>query len=379
MINDCLIMAGGSGIRLWPASSSRKPKQFLPAEKGGTESFFSLSLERALWIVSETDGRVIVIAGKAHMPFVITACSKLSTAAKKRLVLIPEPDAKNTAPAIACAIAYTGKTGGWNRTMLVLTSDHIIRPLDVFLKDSNTAARYAEQNKLVVFGISPSGPETGYGYIETAEKLAGDVYGAAAFREKPDRKTAEQFLASKKYFWNSGMFVFRCDFLVEEYRRLAADVFRSFEKLKAPDKKSYTKIKGLCVLDAWAGLKKAYSQAKVISFDYAIAEKCTQTVMIRAGFDWIDVGSWDDYAGLLSGDSPLGGNIGADVYTAEGDGCFVDSDIPVALAGVEDLIVVIRSGKDGSPPTALITQKGKTQLVRDIIEKIKSSDRTDIL
>jgi mannose-1-phosphate guanylyltransferase/mannose-1-phosphate guanylyltransferase/mannose-6-phosphate isomerase len=374
-------MAGGSGLRLWPASSSRKPKQFLPAAKDGTESFFSLSLERALQVIPENDGRVIVITGKTHMPFVITACSKLSTAEKKRIVLIPEPEAKSTAPAIACAIAYAGKTGGWNRTMLVLTSDHIIKPLDVFLKNSNTAARYAEQNKLVVFGISPSSPETGYGYIETAEKLAGDVYGAAAFREKPDRKTAEQFLASKKYFWNSGMFAFRCDFLADEYRRLAADVFRSFEKLKAPDKNSYTKTKGLYVLDAWTGLKKAYKQSTVISFDYAIAEKSTQTVMIRAGFDWIDIGSWDDYAGLLSGNSPVssGGNTVADVYTAGTDGCFVDSDIPVALAGVEDLIVVIRSGKEGSPPAALITKRGKTQLVRDIVEKIKQSDKTDIL
>jgi len=379
MINDCLIMAGGSGTRLWPVSSSKKPKQFLPVEKGGTESFFSLSLERALRVVSGNDGRVIVVTGKTHLPFVITACSKLSAVEKKRLVLIPEPEAKNTAPAIACAIAYAGKTGGWDRTMLVLTSDHIIKPFDVFLKDSSAAAQYAEQNKLVVFGISPSGPETGYGYIEAEEKLTGDVYTAAAFREKPDRETAEHFFASKKHFWNSGMFAFRCDFLAEEYRRLAADVFHSFEKIKAPDKKSYTKKKGLRVLDAWAGLKKAYKQAKSISFDYAIAEKCRQTVMIRAGFDWIDIGSWDDYARLLSGSPSANNDTGADVYAAGADGCFVDSDIPVALAGVDDLIVVIRSGKDGSAPAALIIKKGKTQLVRDIVEKIKQSGRKDIL
>jgi len=380
MINDCLIMAGGSGTRLWPASSSRKPKQFLSAAKDGKENFFSLSLERALRVVPESDGRVIVITGKTQLPFAVNACSGLSADEKKRLVLIPEPDAKNTAPAIACAIAYAGKTGGWNRTMLVLTSDHIIKPIDVFLKDVKSAAQYAEQKKLVIFGISPSGPETGYGYIETESRLAGEVYAVASFHEKPDRETAGQFFASKKYFWNSGMFAFRCDFLAEEYRRLAEDVSGSFEKLKAPDKKSYTKTKGLCVLDAWAGLKKAYKQVKSISFDYAIAEKCVRTVMIRAGFDWIDIGSWDDYARLLSGGSSISSaNTGADVYTAGTDACFVDSDIPVALAGVEDLIVVIRSGKDGSPSAALITKKGKTQLVRDVVEKIKQSDGKDIL
>jgi len=378
MINDCLIMAGGSGTRLWPASSSGKPKQFLPAAKDGTESFFSLSLERALRVVAEDDGRVIVITGKKHLPFVVTACSALGAAEKKRVVLIPEPEAKNTAPAIACTIAYAGKTGGQNRTMLVLTSDHIIKPLEVFLKDVGIAAQFAARDRLVVFGISPSGPETGYGYIETAEKLAGDVYAAAAFREKPDRETAERFFASKKYFWNSGMFAFRCEFLAEEYRRLAADVYSPFENLPSPDKNSYTETNGLCVLDSWAGLDKAYNQARSISFDYAIAEKCAQTVAIRAAFDWIDVGSWDDYARLLSNNSSAD-NTGGELYTAGTDGCFVDSDIPVALAGVEDLIVVIRSGEDGSPPVALITHKGKTQLVRDIVEKIKQAGRTEIL
>ena len=373
MINDCLIMAGGSGIRLWPASSSRKPKQFLSAAKGGKESFFSLSLERAFNVVSESDGRVIVVTGKTHMPFVIAACSKLKAAEKKRLVLIPEPEAKNTAPAIACALAYAGKTCGFNRTMLVLTSDHIIKPLDVFINDSNLAAQFAEQNKLVIFGIPPSAPETGFGYIEAADKMTENVYNVAAFHEKPNKETAEQFLASKKYFWNSGMFVFRCDFLAEEYRRLETEVISPFENLKNPDKNSYTKTKDICVLNKWAGLDKAYKQTKRISFDYAIAEKCAQTVMIRAAFDWIDIGSWDDYARLLSENSC------ENVYAAETEGCFVDSDIPVALAGVENIIVVIRSGKDGSPPSALITQKGKTQLVRDIVDKISQSDKKDIL
>jgi len=379
MINDCLIMAGGAGTRLWPVSNSRKPKQFLPAANGSTKSFFSLSLDRAFRIVAESDGKVIVIVGKPHLPFVITACSELSAVEKKRLVIIPEPEAKNTAPAIACAIEYAGKTGGWNRTMLVLTSDHIIKPLDVFLSDINFAAQYAEQNKLVVFGISPTGPETGFGYIEVADKLSGNAYLVTAFREKPNKETAEHFLASKNYFWNSGMFAFRCDFLAEEYRRLSSEVISPFENLNHPDKNSYTKIKDLCILDHWTGLDKAYNQAKRISFDYAITEKCTQNVMLRASFDWIDIGSWDDYARLLTGTSSANNDSSKDVYTAETIGCFIDSDIPVALAGVENLIVVIRSGKDGSPPSALITQKGKSQLVRDIVEKIKQSDRKDIL
>jgi mannose-1-phosphate guanylyltransferase/mannose-1-phosphate guanylyltransferase/mannose-6-phosphate isomerase len=372
-------MAGGSGTRLWPASNSRKPKQFLPAAISGTETFFSLSLERALRVTEENDGRVIVITGKTHLPFVITACSILSADKKKRLVLIPEPEAKNTAAAIACAITYAGKTGGFNRTMLVLTSDHVIKQLDVFIKDANTAAQFAAREKLAVFGISPSKPETGYGYIETAKRITEDVFTVAAFHEKPDQKKAEQYFASEKYFWNSGMFAFRCDFMAEEYRRIAADVGGPFEKLNAPDEKSYSKTEGLRVLDAWEDIGYAYNQAKRISFDYAIAEKCAQNVMIKAAFDWIDAGSWDDYAGLLSGNLAANTGTKKEIFAADASGCFIDSDISVALAGVEDLIIVIRSGKDGSPAAALITKKGKTQLVRDIVEKIKQAGKMEYL
>jgi mannose-1-phosphate guanylyltransferase/mannose-1-phosphate guanylyltransferase/mannose-6-phosphate isomerase len=367
-------MAGGSGTRLWPASSYRKPKQFLPVVKGGSETFFSLSLERAFQVIDKNSGRVIVIAGESHLPLVITACSVLSAAQKKRLVLIPEPQAKNTAPAIACAVAYSRKTGSGNNNMLVLTSDHIIKPLEVFTKDAANAAQFAARDRLVIFGISPSRPETGYGYIKTAQKLDEGIYAVAEFQEKPDLKTAKKLAASKRFFWNSGMFAFNNEFLAGEFQRLAADVFRPFERLRAPDEKSYVKIKGLRILNNWTGLDKAYHQTKNISFDYAITVKCAQTVMIHAAFDWIDVGSWDEYAQLLSGGS------GDEVYTAGNcGGCFVDSDIPVALAGVDDLIVVIRTGKDGLPCAALIAKKGETQRVRDIVAQIKQAGKTEIL
>ena len=380
MLNYCLIMAGGSGTRLWPASSSAKPKQFLPATKGKTETFFSLSLERAFQVIEKDSGMVIVIAGKSHLPFVITACSSLSAAEKKRLVLIPEPQAKNTAPAIACAIAYSCKTGGGNNNMLALTCDHLIRPPEVFMQNVAAAAAFAGQSRLVVFGIPPARPETGYGYIETARKLDEGIYAVSQFREKPDLKTAKKLAASKRYFWNSGMFVFNCEFLAEEFHRLADDVTGPFNRLRPPAEKSYSKTKGLRILTGWAGLDKAYSQTKNISFDYAIAERCSRTVMVRAAFDWVDVGSWDEYARLLCDDSAGNGVTGTETYAAGNcGGCFVDSDIPVALAGVEDLIVVIRSGKDGSPQAALIAKKGETQRVRDIVEQIKKAGRTEII
>ena len=367
MFDDCLIMAGGSGTRLWPASSSRLPKQFLPAF--GKKSFFSMAVERAL-ALTKNNGKVIIIAGKSHIPHVIADTAKLSAGKKKRLIVIGEPAAKNTAPAVACAVSYSLLSGD-GRNMLVLTSDHIIKPLEVFKADATLAASAAAKGKLVVFGISPSRPETGYGYIETGKAAAG-MSDVTAFHEKPDPQTAKKYAASKRFFWNSGMFAFSVEFMAEQFHNLAPDVILPFAKLKAPKPDSVIDLNGVQVLDSWPGLDAAYRKTKSISFDYAIAEKCPHTAMVRTNFDWIDIGNWEEYVKICE-------NNKSQVFSASGDTCFVDSDIPVALAGVEDLIVVIRSGKDGGPPTALITRKGQTQKVREVVDRIKEAGRMDLL
>ena len=368
MFDDCLIMAGGSGTRLWPASSSGLPKQFLPAS--GKASFFSMAVERALALTG-TNGRVVVIAGKSHIPHVIADVAGLSAGKKKRLLVIGEPAAKNTAPAVACAVSRSLLDGG-QRNMLVLTSDHIIKPLDAFKADAAVAASHASNGKLVVFGIRPGRPETGYGYIEIGGGKAAPAHKVTAFHEKPDLQTARKYAASRRFFWNSGMFAFSAEFMAERFRSLAPDVFLPFEKLKAPDPDSCTVLNGVRVLDSWPGLENAYRKTKSISFDYAIAEKCPDTVMVSTGFDWIDIGNWEEYARICDGNR-------SQVFGVSGETCYVDSDIPVALAGVEDLIVVIRSGKDGTPAKALVTRKGQTQKVREVVEQIKKAGRLDLL
>jgi mannose-1-phosphate guanylyltransferase/mannose-1-phosphate guanylyltransferase/mannose-6-phosphate isomerase len=385
-------MAGGSGSRLWPVSNSRRPKQFLSIsnskDEGGGVSFFSSAVERALSIIDRTDGRVIIVAGKSHVEQIAAACAAFRPEERKLLILIPEPAAKNTAPAIACAVLYADWVSGVERNMLVLTSDHIIQPMETFRTDAAAAADFAQQDKLVVFGIPPDKPETGYGYIEITKRLSvppeleefhrihrlsePEVYTVASFREKPDRKTAEKFVAARRFFWNSGMFAFSSRFMLSEFRRQAPEVIRPFERLRAPDEGCYQTYKGLRILGEWPELKEAYTAVKNISFDYAVTEKCTQTVMVKAGFDWIDVGNWDEYARLL-------GNTGSEIYQSGSESCFVDSDIPVALAGVQDLIVAVRSGRDGGPPTVLIVKKGETQRVREIVEQIRAAGKTELL
>ena len=366
MFDDCLIMAGGSGTRLWPASSSRLPKQFLPAS--GRKSFFSLAVERALALTG-SNGRVIIITGKSHIPHVIADAAKLKNDEKERLIVIGEPAAKNTAPAAACAVVYS-LLGGGSRNMIALTSDHIIKPLKVFKADAALAAASAKKGKLAVFGIPPARPETGYGYIETGKAEKG-VFNVAAFHEKPDAQTAKKYAANRRFFWNSGMFAFSTGFMAEQLRRLAPDVILPFEKLKAPKPESYVTEENIRILNAWSGLDGAYRKTQSISIDYAVTEKCPNIVMVRANFEWIDIGNWEEYVKICGNKS--------NVYSVSAETCHVDSDIPVALAGVEDLIVVIRSGKNGAPAAALVTRKGQTEKVRKIVDQIRKEGRTELL
>lgn len=387
VFNDCIVMAGGAGTRLWPASTSKRPKQFLSVPPD--RSFFAAAVERALMVIENAeDSRIIIIAGKNHVPAIVDACAVFSPAQKKQLVLIPEPEAKNTAPAIACSLIYTNwVNGGLDRKILVLSSDHLIEPPDIFRADATAAAAFAQQDKLAVFGITPVSPHTGYGYIETSDLLSippkegtrkashyeSEVRRALSFREKPDRKKAEGFIKAGNFYWNSGMFAFSSKFMLEEFRTTAPEVINPFFKLRAPDERSYMTRKGLRILEKWEDLEIAYKKALKISFDYAIAEKCRQTVMVKAAFQWIDVGSWDEYIKLLHE------KTNAEVYRCASESSFVDSDIPVALVNAEDLIVVIRCGKNGGPPAALIARKGETQKIREIVEQIKAAGRTELL
>jgi mannose-1-phosphate guanylyltransferase/mannose-6-phosphate isomerase len=398
MFDDCIIMAGGSGTRLWPLSNSRRPKQFLPiSPDDASRTFFSAALERALALTegapSHTPGRVLIIAGKAHVPHIVSACAALSAAARERTLLMVEPEARNTAPAIACGALFgelEGRDPG--RAVMVLTSDHIIAPLELFRRDAEAAAVLARQGKLTVFGIRPGRPETGYGYIEAGEALLlpenvppgeslppgearpaakAEAFAVSSFREKPSRPRAEEYIASGRFYWNSGMFAFTSAFILEEFRRHAPEVLSPLEKLRPPGLPACRFEQGLKILDNWPGFAEAYGETQAISFDYAIAEKCAAAALVRANFSWTDVGSWDEYAALIKATD-------SEIYSAGAGNCFVDSAVPVALCGVDDLVVVIRPGSNGAP-LALIAKKGETQRIKEIVEQIKTSGRGELL
>uniref|UniRef100_A0A7V3PUF5 mannose-1-phosphate guanylyltransferase n=1 Tax=candidate division WOR-3 bacterium TaxID=2052148 RepID=A0A7V3PUF5_UNCW3 len=270
-----VILCGGKGERFWPKSRQALPKQFV-------KLFENRSLLQA------TSARIGKLCPLKQQFFV--APERFAELLKKELRvktnnLILEPKGKNTAPAIGLAAALLFIENP-SAIMVVLPADHFIKPENEFLKAVRLAVKVARQGYLVTFGIVPSRPDTGYGYIETGEQLIIDnslsAYKVKAFKEKPDRPMAEEYLKSGRFLWNSGMFVWRVDVILEAFARFMPDFHQRLMKLVHLKTKNERKTH----------IRRIYNQVESISIDYAIMEKAENVAVIRAGFDWDDVGSW---------------------------------------------------------------------------------------
>lgn len=357
MVENVFILAGGSGTRLWPASNNKNPKQFLEAKDG--KSLILLTIERALLLSGSV--KVFIITLRDQMEGIISECNKLETG-QDRIFILPEPVAKNTAPAIAACAGYLIEKGKGNERTLVLPADHLIEPFDNFKSDVEAAGKLADMDYLVTFGILPDYPSTGYGYIE-----AGDIelkgFKVKSFKEKPDESTAKSFIKSGNYFWNSGMFVFKLDRFWDELEIGSPKIADNFCNI-GKDQSSRI-LDGISVIMESKETEALYRKSPKDSIDYAVMEKCRQSAIVPASFNWNDIGSWDEMSEL--------DNQKDNSFNVESKNNFVMSDIPVALCGVEDLMVVQKNG------SLLICKKGKGQLVKDVVDLIKEIDMIDLL
>ena len=353
MVKHVIIMAGGSGTRLWPASRRSTPKQFLDLGQG--RSLFQATLERSMALAPE--GMILVVTHQSQVQAII---EQAAAADPGRLVVLPEPIARNTAPAVAYACAFLAAAGEAEASVIVLASDHDIRPVERFRQDVAAAAELAAAERLVVFGIPPTRPETGYGYVESGTR-EGSGFLVQSFHEKPTPERAGEYLEAGTFFWNSGMFVFRVGTFLEEARRHAPEVAGPLEEVPYPAPQAA----GVSVIPVTDALTAAYERLPAISIDYAIMERSDRVAMIRARFDWSDVGSWDEVA-RIAGD-------GGAAVSIDSEGSYVYADVPVALAGVKDLIVVVRDG------VVLVCGKGSSQLVRGVVDRLKEAGPEDLL
>ncbi len=347
------IMAGGEGMRLWPLSRSHFPKQL--HKLLGDSSLLQQSISRLLNI---TNPENILIGTREDLYFSIKEQWE-NLGLKSDPWLILEPLSRNTAPAIALAVHAVREKFGEDVIMVTLAADHVIKKQKRFEQFLKTGAEIASEGSIVTFGIVPSYPETGYGYINIGEKLQKDAYKVLQFKEKPAHDVARKYVKSGKYLWNSGMFIFDTAVMAESLEKFSKDVWKtSLRVWKKRDEKE-GRIKFNC---------RSFSRFPGISIDYAVMEKAEKRAVIKADFQWCDVGCWHMVHEMSKKDK--NGNVfSGDVYSVDTKSTFIKTEKRfVAAVGLKNLIVI------DTPDALLISDKERSQDVKTVVNKLKGDN-----
>ncbi|MCB1686138.1 MAG: mannose-1-phosphate guanylyltransferase/mannose-6-phosphate isomerase, partial [Pseudomonadales bacterium] len=353
-----VILAGGTGSRLWPLSRALFPKQFHALLSD--QSMLQQTLSRAASVCAEAP---VIVCNEEHRFLVAEQCRALGS---RWSHLILEPEGRNTAPAIALA-AHACRAVADDALMLVLPSDHLIREPEAFAAAVAQAQQAAEQGGLVTFGIKPVRAETGYGYIETAApdcaRESGTAVAVRSFVEKPDQARAEEYLASGAYLWNSGMFLLGAGAYLQELERhnpdLAAAVQTAFGE-------------GSVDLDFFRP-GRSFLNAPSISIDYAVMEKTDRAMVVPVSCGWSDVGSWSAMWEASEQDE-AGNHFQGDVLAVGTTGSYVRAeDRLVGTVGVSNLVVV------ETADAVLIADKDQVQDVKLLVDRLKASAREEFV
>lgn len=348
-------MAGGRGERFWPKSRNSYPKQFLSLTSDG-ETMIQKTVKRLMPMVDIND------------VFIVTNANYVSII-KEQLPDIPaenilaEPVARNTAPCIALAAAVIASRYD-DAVMMVLPSDHLIKFEDIYTDTMLHAAKVAESGEnLVTVGITPTYPETGYGYINFSAAGNEGVYKVERFVEKPNLEKAKEYLSSGKYLWNSGMFVWKVSTVVDNIQKFLPDIYSGYLKMK--------EASGTDSFDAV--LKECFEGFAPESIDFGIMEKAENIYTLPGSFGWDDVGSWLSVEKINKTDD-AGNYISGDVISIDTSRSVVCGNKKlIAAVGLEDIIVV------DTDDAMLICSKSHTQDVKKVLEDLRRSGRTDLV
>lgn len=352
-----IVMAGGSGTRFWPMSRELFPKQFLSFE--GHDSLLAQTVDRILPLIPEE--RISVVVGQAHAPETRRVLQGMDGGEGRNCRLVIEPRSLNTLPAIALASLLISRQDP-EAVVAVMASDHLISPQEPFLAMIQHAAQIAATEKvLLTFGIPPHRPETGFGYLEMGESMPAfstalfSAARVARFVEKPDRETAERFLAGGRHLWNSGMFVFSGNTFFEELAACQPDLFAALEALRGD----------LGTAGERKAIDRFYRQGTPLSIDYGLMEHSRRVWSLSGAIDWKDVGSWSALDDILAHDD-RGNVVRGNVVLIDSDNSIVHGDKRViATVGIRDLIVV------DTDDATLICHKDQAQRVREVVSHLK--------
>lgn len=368
MFTDIVILAGGHGVRLWPASKSDYPKQFISLDNGF--SFLQLALLRACAL--DFSGHIIIVTRDDVVSLVLKQANMLfkklgkaiNQKLKEKLIIVPEPKSINiTAPITVSCHLLNKIEPEIDHEILVLTSDHVIEPLENFVKDTEYAYKAANLGKIVCYSIQTTFPYTGYSYLKTGNMVEGledfeNIREVIDFVEKPNINKAKEFFESELYTRNSGIFAFKSKVYLEELAKYNKESYHLFENLAHCKKIKFSKKKKIKVLSKWDGMEEVYSKAPCITIDTTIMKDTKKACTVLATFDWKDIGSWDTFESLVPQNQE-------NVAKVECKNCFVYSDIPVALVGVEDLVVVVKNNK------LLVMKKGNSDFLKDAVQQLE--------
>ncbi|WP_142807203.1 mannose-1-phosphate guanylyltransferase/mannose-6-phosphate isomerase [Stenotrophomonas maltophilia] len=345
-----VILSGGSGTRLWPLSREAYPKQFLPL--AGELTMLQATWQRVAPLAARGP---LVIANEEHR---FVAAEQLQQVGAEPAAIILEPVGRNTAPAIAVA-ALEATRDGADALLLVLPSDHVITDEAAFRSAVQAAAGAAEAGKLVTFGIVPTGPETGYGYIKAADGQG--LRAVERFVEKPDLETASGYVASGQYYWNSGMFLFKASRYLQELERFQPEMLASSRQAwqQARRDADFTRLD-----------KDAFTAVPSDSIDYAVMEKTADAVVIPLDAGWNDVGSWTALRDVSQQDGDGNAHQG-DVIAIDCRNTYAYAQRLVALVGLDDVVVV------ETDDAVLVGKADRMQDVKTVVAQLKAEGRSE--
>ena len=361
-----VVLAGGAGSRLWPVSRQALPKPFMQV---GGSTLFEQAIRRG--IACGTDD-CIVVTNRDHYFLCDDEIKKANTVCKPSYIL--ETEGRNTAPAIALAAFKAVERYGEDVVLLVLSADHLVPDDDVFVKDALEAKRQAENGSIVVFGIKPTSPETGYGYIKT-EKADQVPQAVVSFTEKPSYSKALEYLSSGQYLWNSGMFCFTASTYLSELKKCSPEVYettdKAFRATSQTDGPSHPEQ--VMHLD-----EESFSAVPNISVDYAVMERSQSVIVVPANFSWSDVGTWASISEAQTPDkngNSLNASERVDWIAVDTNNTHVHVDsigakAVVATIGVENLSII------HTPDAILVCEKNSSQKVKAVVEALKIKDLT---